>query len=37
VASVEYDNESSCSVKDGRFIVQLSDYQLLKERCAPLS
>jgi hypothetical protein len=33
----EYGNELSCSVKDGEFLVWLSDYQLLKKDCVPWS
>jgi hypothetical protein len=35
VGSCEYGNATSGSIKDGEFLEQLSDYQLLKKNSAP--
>jgi hypothetical protein len=35
--SCEYGNEISGSIKDGKFIDQVSNYQFLKEKYAPRS
>jgi hypothetical protein len=32
----KHDNESSASIRGGKFLDQLSDYQLLKKDSAPL-
>jgi hypothetical protein len=34
-AYCEHDNEPTGLIKDGEFLHQLNDYQLLKKDCAP--